>query len=435
MTTREQQELEKKALDQFISGKSLFGKDGAFAPMLKSFIEKALEAEMEDHLDSDERLQGNKRNGKGKKTIKSGFGTFDIETPQDRHSNFEPELVKKRQSILADNLSDKIIGLYGLGMSYRDISSHIKEMYDTDISHTVLSQITDRVIPDVKAWQSRPLESLYCIVWLDAMHYKVKVDGKIRHKALYNIMGINVEGRKEILGIYLSESEGANFWLQVLTDLNNRGIEDILIACTDNLKGFTNAILSIFPKAEVQLCIVHQIRNSLKYVASKDQKEFMKDLKLVYRASGKELAEDELMNLERKWGDKYPVVIQSWQNNWEHLSQYFKYTAPIRKIIYTTNAVEGYHRQVRKVTKTKGAFTSDMALLKLVYLATMNIQKKWTSPLHNWSLTIQQLYIRFENRIDLDINKNQSISVADARSHSNSSRKQVSTTIQMEKKK
>lgn len=434
MTTKEQQELEKKALEQFISGKSLFGKDGAFAPMLKNFIEKALESEMEAHLDDQQRTKGNKRNGKGRKTIKSGFGSFDIETPQDRQSSFEPELVKKRQSILADNLSDKIIGLYGLGMSYRDISSHIKEMYDTDISHTVLSQITDRIIPDVKAWQNRPLESLYCIVWLDAMHYKVKVDGKIVHKALYNILGINKSGQKEILGIYLSESEGANFWLQVLTDLNNRGLEDILIACTDNLKGFTSAILSVFPKAEVQLCIVHQIRNSLKYIASKDQKEFMRDLKLVYRATNKEIAEDELTKLEDKWGAKYPVVIQSWQNNWEHLSQYFKYTAPIRKIIYTTNAVEGYHRQVRKVTKTKGAFTNDMALLKLVYLATMNIQKKWTSPLHNWSTTIQQLYIIFEDRIDLDIGRTQPTRVADARSHSKISRKQVSNNFGMDKK-
>lgn len=434
MTTQEQQELEKKALEQFISGKSLFGKDGAFAPMLKNFIEKALESEMEGHLDGQERSKGNKRNGKGKKTIKSGFGTFDIETPQDRLSSFEPELVKKRQSILADNLSDKIIGLYGLGMSYRDISSHIKEMYDTEISHTVLSQITDRIIPDVKAWQNRPLEALYCIVWLDAMHYKVKVDGKIVHKALYNILGINAEGRKEILGIYLSESEGANFWLQVLTDLNNRGLKDILIACTDNLKGFTSAILSVFPKAEVQLCIVHQIRNSLKYVASKDQKNFMRDLKKVYRATSKELAEDALLELEDKWGSKYPVVIQSWQNNWEHLSQYFKYTAPIRKIIYTTNAVEGYHRQVRKVTKTKGAFTNDMALLKLVYLATMNIQKKWTSPLHNWSLTIQQLYIRFEDRIDLDINRNQSARVADARSRSKIDQIQDLTNFETKKK-
>lgn len=433
MNTQEQRDLEKKALEQFISGKSLFGRDGAFAPMLKSFIEKALEVEMEQHLDDGQRSRGNKRNGKGKKTIKSGFGSFDIQTPEDRHSSFQPELVKKRQSILADNLSDKIIGLYGLGMSYRDISSHIKEMYDTDISHTVLSQITDRIVPDVKAWQNRPLEPLYCIVWLDAMHYKVRVDGRIVHKAIYNILGINTEGKKEILGIYLSESESANFWLQVLTDLNNRGLEDILIACTDNLKGFTNAILSVFPKTEVQLCIVHQIRNSLKYVASKDQKEFMRDLKEVYRADNKSIAEDRLEALDQKWSSRYPVVIQSWRNNWEHLSQYFQYTAGIRKIIYTTNAVEGYHRQVRKVTKTKGAFTSDMALLKLVYLATMNIQKKWTAPLHNWSLTIQQLYIRFEDRIDLDINKNQAVRVADARSHLKTDRKQVSTSFETKK--
>ena len=376
MRKEEQTEFEKKVLDQFMSGKNLFGKDGAFAPMLKNVIEKALEAEMEGHLDESERAIGNKRNGKGKKTIKSGFGTFDIDTPQDRQSSFEPELVKKRQTILADNLSDKIIGLYGLGMSYRDISSHIKEMYDTDISHTVLSQITDKIIPDVKAWQNRPLEPLYCIVWLDAMHYKVKVDGKITHKALYNILGVNKEGRKEILGMYISESEGANFWLQVLTDLNNRGLKDILIACTDNLRGFTDAILSVFPKAQVQLCVVHQIRNSFKYIASKDQKEFMRDLKLVYRATSKEVAEDRLLDLEVKWGDKYPVVIESWQRNWEQLSQYFQYTEPIRKIIYTTNAVEGFHRQIRKVTKTKGAFTNDMALLKLVYLATRNVEKK-----------------------------------------------------------
>ena len=333
MRKEEQTEFEKKVLDQFMSGKNLFGKGGAFAPMLKNVIEKALEAEMEGHLDESQRNQGNKRNGKGKKTIKSGFGTFDIDTPQDRQSSFEPELVKKRQTILADNLSDKIIGLYGLGMSYRDISSHIKEMYDTDISHTVLSQITDKIIPDVKAWQNRPLEPLYCIVWLDAMHYKVKEDGRITHKALYNILGINKEGRKEILGMYISESEGANFWLQVLTDLNNRGLKDILIACTDNLRGFTDAILSVFPKAQVQLCIVHQIRNSLKYIASKDQKEFMRDLKLVYRATSKEVAEDALIDLEEKWGDKYPVVIESWQRNWEQLSQYFQYTEPIRKII------------------------------------------------------------------------------------------------------
>jgi len=410
MTQKEQELLEKKALDQLLSGKSLFGKEGAFAPMLKNFIEKALEAEMENHLSLSDSENKNKRNGKGKKTLKSGLGTFEIQTPTDRNSSFEPEIIKKRQTILAENLSEKIIGLYGLGMGLRDISSHIKEMYDTDISHTVLSQITDKVIPDIKAWQSRPLEAMYCIVWLDAMHYKVRSDGKVQHKALYNILGINKEGHKEVLGMYISQSEGANFWLQVLTDLQQRGLKDILIACTDNLKGFSEAILSIFPKTQIQKCVIHQIRNSLKYVASKDQKAFMKDLKLVYKAINKDVAEDELLNLEEKWGEKYPIVIQSWQRNWEELSQYFEYTEPIRRIIYTTNAVEGFHRQVRKVTKTKGAFVNDMALLKLVYLATKNIQKKWTAPLHNWSLIIQQLYIKFGQRIQLDISISKSSS-------------------------
>lgn len=403
MNRKELEGVEEKALKQFKSGESLFGKDGAFAPLLKTFIEKALEAELEEHLNEAERSRGNKRNGKGKKTIKSSAGSFDIVTPQDRHSSFEPELIKKRQTILAESLEGKIIGLYGLGMSYRDISRHIKEMYDTEISHTVLSQITDKIIPEIKAWQSRPLEAVYPIIWLDAMHFKVKEEGKVTHKALYNILGINKAGHKDILGIYISESEGANFWLQVLTDLNNRGIEDILIASIDNLKGFAEAIRSVYPKTEIQSCIVHQIRNSLKFISSKDQKEFMRDLKKVYRADTKTTAEVELDSLADKWGNKYPVVIDSWRKNWDKLSTYFEYTAPIRKLIYTTNPIEGYHRQIRKVTKTKGAFSSEMALLKLVYLATMRIQEKWTSPIPNWGLTIQQLAIHFEGRINLGL--------------------------------
>lgn len=403
MTPEELAELESKVLSQFKTGKPLFGKDGAFAPLLQSFLEKALEAEMEAHLDEDERQKGNKRNGKGKKTIKSSSGELTISTPQDRQSSFEPEIIKKRETILAENLEDKIIGLYGLGMSLRDISDHIKEMYDTNISHTVLSQITDKILPEVKAWQNRALDPVYPIVWLDAMHYKVRNGGSVKHRAVYNIIGITPSGHKDVLGMYLSESEGANFWLQVLTDLNNRGVEDILIACTDNLKGFSEAILSVFPKTEIQTCIVHQIRNSLKYVASKDQKKFMADLKLVYRADTKEIAETELDNLAQKWEEKYPVVIASWRNNWDRLSTYFQYTKPIRKIIYTTNTVEGFHRQIRKVTKTKGAFPSDDALLKLIYLATKNVMKKWTSPIQNWGITVQQLSIIFEGRLKLDI--------------------------------
>jgi transposase-like protein len=289
-------------------------------------------------------------------------------------------------------------------MSFRDISAHIKDMYDTDISATTLSTITDKVIPLVNEWRARPLEALYCMAWLDAMHYKVKEEGRVQSRCVYNILSITAEGKKEVLGMYVSESEGANFWLSVLTDLKNRGVEDMLIASIDNLKGFAEAIVTVFPKTEVQSCIVHQIRNSLKYVASKDQKAFMKELKPVYQAVTKEVAEVNLEALEKSWGKKYPVVLSSWQRNWEKLTTYFKYPADIRKLIYTTNTIEGYHRQIRKVTKTKGAFTSDMALLKLMYLATRNIEKKWTMPLQNWSITVSQLSIIFgEQRLKLSI--------------------------------
>jgi len=395
--------MQAKALEQLRNGQSLTGKDGVFAPLLKQFIETALEAEMSTHLDDIERIAGNKRNGKKSKTLKTGSGEIEISTPQDRNSNFEPQLVKKRETVLADNLAPKIIGLYGLGMSFRDMRSHIKEMYDVEISHSTLSEITDRVIPQVKAWQCRPLDSLYTIVWLDAMHYKVRDEGRVVSRAVYNVLAINKEGRKELIGMYVSESEGANFWLGVLTDLKARGVDDILIACIDNLNGFSEAISSVFPGVEIQSCIIHQVRNSLKYVASKDQKIFMKDLKKVYQAINKDQAETELLNLEEKWGKKYPVVIKSWNTNWEKLSAYFQYDKHIRKLIYTTNAVEGFHRQIRKVTKTKGAFPNDMALLKLIYLATENISKKWTQPLQNWGLTVQQLCIKFGDRMKIDL--------------------------------
>jgi transposase-like protein len=305
--------------------------------------------------------------------------------------------------VLADNLAPKIIGLYGLGMSFRDIASHIEEMYDMEISHTTLSEITDRIIPRIKEWQCRPLESMYAIVWLDAMHYKVKDGGRVVSRAVYNVLAINKEGRKELIGMYVSETEGANFWLSVLTDLKSRGLADILIACIDNLTGFAEAIATIYPKVEIQSCVVHQIRNSLKYVASKDKKEFMKDLKCVYQASNKLLAEEELIKLEEKWGKKYTSVLDSWNKNWEKLSAYFSYDQGIRRMIYTTNAVEGFHRQVRKVTKTKGVFPNDMALLKLIYLAVENISRKWTQPLQNWGITAQQLRIKFGERMPLDI--------------------------------
>ncbi len=403
MESEEFKKMQKLALEQLRSGQSLTGKGGAFAPLLKQFLETALAVEMEEHLSEEERETGNKRNGKSTKTLKTVDGEVVIETPQDRKSTFSPEIVKKRETILADNLASKIIGLYGLGMSFRDISSHIEEMYDVSISHSTLSEITERIIPQVKEWQSRPLESMYTIVWLDAMHYKVKNGGKVENRAVYNILAINKEGKKDLIGMYVSENEGANFWLSVLTDLKSRGLKDILIACIDNLNGFAEAIMSVYPQVEIQSCIVHQIRNSLKYVASKDQKTFMKDLKNVYQAVNKQTAEDELVKLEEIWGKKYPVVLNSWQNNWHKLSTYFAYDEHIRKMIYTTNAVEGFHRQVRKVTKTKGVFPNDMALMKLIYLATLNIAKKWTQPLHNWALTVQQLRIKFGERMPVSL--------------------------------
>lgn len=403
MESEEFKLMRDKALQQLMSGQSLTGKDGVFAPLLQQFLESALEGEMAAHLNEHERSQGNKRNGKGTKTLKTSDGMVTIATPQDRQSNFEPQIVKKRETVLADNLAPKIIGLYGLGMSFRDISQHIKEMYDVDISHDTLSEITDRVVPLVKEWQNRPLEAVYPIVWLDAMHYKVRDGGKVVSRAVYNILAINVEGHKDLIGMYISESEGANFWLSVLTDIKSRGAKDILIACTDNLTGFSEAILSVYPQAEVQTCVIHQIRNSLKYVASKDQKTFMKDLKVVYQAANKSQAEDGLIRLEEIWGKKYPIVLKSWNNNWDKLSTYFQYDEHVRRLIYTTNAVEGFHRQVRKVTKTKGAFPNDMALLKLIYLTVENISKKWTQPLQNWSLTVQQLSIKFGDRMKTDL--------------------------------
>jgi putative transposase len=400
----EYEQMKQLALEQLRSGKSLLGKDGAFAPLLKSFLDSALDSEMESHLDDIERSRGNRRNGKTSKEVRTSSGTISVDTPRDRSSSFEPELIRKRETILAESLESKILGMYGLGMSLRDISKHIQDMYDTNISHATLSAITDKIIPEVKEWQSRPLEELYTIVWLDAMHYKVKEDHRMVSHAVYNILGIDRHGRKELIGMYVSQSEGANFWLSVLTDLQNRGVQDILIACIDNLSGFQQAINAVFPQTEVQSCIVHQIRNSLKYVASKDQKEFMRDLKPVYRAENLEIAELRLQDLEAKWGNKYEKVIESWQNNWTKLTTYFQYDATIRKLIYTTNTIEGYHRQIRKVTKTKGAFTSDMALLKLMYLAHNNIKQKWTMPLANWGQTAQKLAIWFPGRMKLDLN-------------------------------
>lgn len=403
MNQEEFEIFKQKALEQFKSGHSLTGKDGVFAPLLKEFIESALESEMEGHLGEEERLKGNKRNGKKKKTLKSSAGELQIATPQDRHSSFEPELIKKRQTILADSLEHQIIGMYAKGMSFRDISAYIEQMYDMQVSHTVLSEITDRVLPQITAWQNRPLDGMYVIVWLDAMYYKVRLEGKVVTRCLYTILAINAQGHKELLGMYIAGVEAASFWLEVLTDLNNRGVQDMLIACTDNLKGFGEAILSIFPQTELQLCIVHQVRNCLKYVVTKDYSAVCKDLKAIYQADTRSLAELELDNLHNKWATKYPLVVDAWRRHWDKLSTFFDYTKPIRRLIYTTNPIEGLHRQIRKVTKSKGAFASDQALLKLVWLACQQITVKYAFPPPNWGLTAQQLAIRFGKRMPLDL--------------------------------
>lgn len=397
-------QFQEEAIEKLKSGQPLTGKDGVMTPLIKQILEAALEGEMDSHLsECKDHILSNRRNGKSKKTVKTGTGSFELETPRDREGSFEPEIVKKRQTVLNESLDNKVLSLYAFGMSYEAITDHLSELYGLDVSTAKISQITDKLLPVITEWRNRPLEAAYPIVFLDAMHFKIREEGKVVSKAIYTILGINKNGRKEILGIYLSESEGAHFWLGVLNDLRARGIEDILIASIDGLKGFPEAIAEVFPKAEVQLCVVHQIRNSLKYVVSKDQKSFMFDLRQVYQATSKDLAEHRLLELGEKWGKKYPAVIKSWQANWESLSHYFKYPEELRRIIYTTNIIEGFHRQIRKYTKSKGAFTSENALMKLIYCACQNIMEKWNQPMHNWALIISQLQIYFDGRLNLEL--------------------------------
>jgi transposase-like protein len=382
---------------QLKAGKGIGGKDGALTPLIKQLTEMALQAELETHLSQD--LERNRKNGTTTKTIKSAHGTFALDTPRDRNGSFEPELVKKNQTHMSDELETKMLSLFALGNSYSQIADHIEDMYGVHFSKPAITAITDKLIPKLEEWKKRPLESIYPFIYLDAIHYKVREEGHYISKAFYTVLGVTVEGRKEILGLYLNQSEGAKFWLQVLTDLQNRGLKDILIASVDGLKGFPEAINAVYPKTIVQLCIVHQIRNSLKYVASKNQKQFASELKKVYQAFTKEEAELELDKLEEKWGKRYPIIFESWRNKWENLSHYFQYPEPIRRVIYTTNIIESVHRQFRTLTKTKGAFPNDNSLLKLLFAGIQNAEKKWTMPIRNWSLTISQLNIHFKDRL------------------------------------
>lgn len=385
------------------SGQPLLGENGIFSKLIKQVVEASLNGELDAHI-ADNKLEEagvNRKNGYGQKKLKTGTGDIIIDMPRDRSSSFEPQLIKKRQNSINEELNNKILALYSLGNSYEDISSHLQDIYGIEVSNSTISSVTDRLIPELNEWKSRPLEKIYTVIFLDAMFFKARKDNLVVTKVLYNIMGINCDGRKEILGFYVNESEGAHFWLGVLNDLKARGVSDVLIACIDGLAGFPEAISSVFPQTEIQLCIVHQIRNSLKHIASKNQKEFMADLKKVYQATNLEQAEYNFLLLEEKWGSKYPMVIKSWRNNWDNLFSYFKYSQEVRKLVYTTNPIEGFHRQVRKYTKTKGAFTSENALLKLVFCAIKAIDKKWSQPLHNWGMTISQLDIYFPSRLNL----------------------------------
>lgn len=391
--------FEKEAIEKLQKGEPLEGRNGVLAPLLKRLLNASLEGELDGHLQ--ESKERNRKNGKGSKRLKTSFGEIEIDSPRDRNSSFTPEIVKKRQVTLGDGIDHKILSLYAKGISYEGICEHLEELYGLTLSPATLSSITDRIMPEVYQWQNRPLDAVYPIVWLDAIHYKVRSEGRIVHKAVYHILGVNKDGVKDILGMYIGEKEGAKFWLQVLNDIQTRGVKDILIACIDNLSGFKEAIESTFPQTRVQLCVIHQIRNSFKYLRRPDQKELTADLKLVYNALNLKEAEVNLDTFENKWGKKYPAIIRSWRNNWEGLSAFFDFPYDIRKLMYTTNIIESYHSQLRKITKSKRVFPNDDALLKLLYLVSKRVSEKWSMPIGNWKNAFAQLMILYEDRLDI----------------------------------
>lgn len=384
----------------------VIGKDGLVQRLIKDVLENILEVEMGEHLgrdkydrqtdiDQDDR---NYRNGYSKKTLRSSFGDVDLDVPRDRKAEFEPQIIKKYETV-CNELDKKIISLYAKGMSTRDIQAEVEDLYGITLSPSMISKITDKVIATATEWQNRMLDEIYPIVYLDAMYFKVRSNGKIVNKAVYICLGYTLEGYKDILGIWVDEAEGAKFWLSICNDLKNRGVKKILIACMDGLKGLPQVIKTVFPTVDIQTCIVHQIRNSIKYIASKDKKAFMKDLKEVYKATTEELALVQLDNLKEKWGSNYGMVIDSWYNNWNNLDTFFKFSPQIRKLIYTTNVLEGFNRQVRKFTKVRTIFPTDESLNKCVYLATMEIMEKWTQPIHNWGTTLAELSLYFEEQL------------------------------------
>ena len=384
----------------------VLGKNGLVQRLIKDVLENILEAEMDEHLGRDkyqrqndiEPSERNYRNGYSQKNLRSSFGDVDLDIPRDRKSEFEPQIVKKYETV-CNELDKKIISLYAKGMTTSDIQAEIEDLYGITISPSMVSKITDKVIATATEWQNRMLDKIYPIVYLDAMYFKVRSNGKIVNKAVYICLGYTMEGYKDILGLWVDEAEGAKFWLGICNDLKNRGVKEILIACMDGLKGLPQAIQTVFPSANIQTCIVHQIRNSIKYIASKDKKSFMKDLKEVYKAATEELALAQLDKLKETWGNSYGMVIDSWYNNWNNLSTFFDFSPRIRKMIYTTNALEGFNRQVRKYTKSRTIFPTDESLNKCVYLATMEIMENWTQPVPNWGATLAELTLFFTEEL------------------------------------
>jgi putative transposase len=371
--------------------------------LFKETLQQVFEAEIEEHLgyskhDPRGKNSGNSRNGYSKKTIKSKLGETNLDIPRDRKGEYEPQIIKKYETSL-NGLEDQIIALYSKGMSTRDIEDHMKDIYGINVSPSLVSKVTDKILPLVYEWQSRLLDPVYPIVFLDAIHFKVKHENRIISKAAYTVLGVNTDGIKDILGIWIGENESASFWLNVCQELKSRGVQDILIACKDGLSGFSDAINATFPQTDIQSCVIHQLRNTLKYVPNKDRKVVMDDLKKVYKAFTIEQAEVAFGEFKEKWGKKFPSVIKSWETNWLELTTYFSYPVEIRKLIYTTNTIEAFHRQLRKVTKTKTAFPTDNALRKIVYLATVGVTDKWTIPIPGWLECRQQFEIMFGERL------------------------------------
>jgi putative transposase len=392
-----------KLLADYKKPEDIIGENGLLKQLTKALLERAMQAEMTEHLgyekhDPAGNNSGNSRNGATTKTLKGDFGEVPLETPRDRNGSYEPKIVGKGQTRFS-GFDDRIISMYARGMSTREIQGHLEEIYKVEVSPTLISNVTEAVMEEVKSWQSRPLDSVYPIVYLDALVVKIREMGHVRNKAIYVAIGVNMQGNKEVLGLWAGQAEGAKFWLQVLTELKNRGVADMFIACVDGLKGFPESIATVFPEAQVQLCIVHQVRASLNYVSWKQRKVVAADLQPIYRASTVEEAEQRLDAFAAKWDGSYPTISQMWRRNWEHLTPFFAYPADIRKVIYTTNAVESLNMSLRKVIKTRGSFPNPDAAMKLLYLALEHIAKKWTMPVQNWKAALQRFAILLGDRV------------------------------------